>query len=209
MIGDLRLNLREARFYSTIRDRMMRYNRAFGGKVSRVVLSVRSLEHYWSSAMAHGVRRGFHLPQDKGLERILSGDRHWRALITDLAVAMPDADVVVYPFEDYIGRPDVQLTLMTGRENVPRKHTRIWSNPAPELSHLRQALADRGHQPDKLPDGEGRWQPFNTEQIAILRKAYAADINWLRAGADGMAKLIEDTGSAKGETPPPIPMTRG
>lgn len=159
--------------------------------------------------MAHGVRRGFHLPQVKGLERIASGDRHWRAVITDLAAAMPEAELVVYPFEDFIGRSDAQLTLMTGREDVPRKHRRIWSNPAPELPHLRQALLDRGHHQDKLPDGEGRWQPFNTKQVTILRKAYAADMNWLRAGADGMAKLIEDAGPTKAETNPPIPMTRG
>jgi len=210
MIGTSRQNLREARLYGSIHDSMLRYNRAFGGKVTRVVLSVRSLDQYWSSILAYGVGRGFHLPQAKKLERIVSGHRHWRAVITDLAAAMPDTEVVVYPFEGFIGRPDAQLTLMTGREDVPRKHTRIWSNSAPALPHLRQVLADRGRHQNKLPDGEGRWQPFNKDQISILRKAYDTDLNWLRAGADGLARLTEDTRASEGgETPPPVSMTRG
>ncbi len=212
MIGNPRRNLREARLYGSVSDRMAVYNRVFGGRVSRVVLSVRSLDHYWSSVMAYGVSRGHHLPQAKEVQKIVSGGRHWRDVITDLAVCMPETEIVVYPFEVFCGLPDAQLKLMTGRQDVPRDHTRLWSNPAPELPHLRQVLADRGRLNTNLPHGKGRWQPFNTEQNAILRDAYTADMNWLRSGADGMAILIEDTGPAREQTPPPIrpvPMTRG
>ena len=198
MIGNPRLNQRETRLYSSIHDRMTRFNRAFDGKISRVVLSVRSLDEYWKSVLAYGVGRGHRLPQAKDLEQIASGDRHWRAVITDLAAAMPEAEVVVYPYEDFIGRPDAHLTLMTGREDVPRKHTRIWSNPAPGLPHLRKVLADRGRHQNKLPQGAGRWQPFNKDQIAILRKAYNADLSWLRAGADGLARFTEDSRASEG-----------
>ncbi|MEH6740708.1 MAG: hypothetical protein V7695_19510, partial [Sulfitobacter sp.] len=37
-----------------------------------------------------------------------------------------------------------------------------------------------------------RWNPFNTEQAAYLREAYADDMMWLTAGADGLATLTED-----------------
>jgi len=209
MIGNSRRNLREARLYGAIGDRMERYNRAFGGKIARVVISVRSLENYWSSVLTYGVGRGFYLPKINKSEDIVSGRRHWRDVITDLAVALPETEVVVIPFEDFNGRPDAQLSIMTGRQDVPRSNMHIWANPSPKLPHLRQVLADRGYQKHKLPQGEGRWEPFNKQQIMTLRTAYAADMAWLRAGADGLAKLIEGTGPERGETPPPIPMTRG
>ncbi|VAW01878.1 FIG00992965: hypothetical protein [hydrothermal vent metagenome] len=198
MIGNSRLNLRETRLYGSIHDRMTRCNRAFDGKITRAVLSVRSLDDYWSSVLAYGVGRGYYLPQAKNLEQLVSGGRHWREVITDLAAAMPKTEIIVYPFEDFNGRPDAQLAIMTGRKDVPRNHTRMWLNSAPELPQIRQVLADRGGHQNKMPHGEGRWQPFNKEQIAILRNAYAADLNWLRAGADGLAILIEDTRASEG-----------
>ncbi len=59
-------------------------------------------------------------------------------------------------------------------------------------------------------DGEGRWHPFDSAQTAALREAYADDLLWLRAGADGLATLIEENGPGQaGEHPPAGQTTRG
>ena len=51
---------------------------------------------------------------------------------------------------------------------------------------------------------------FDSAQTAALREAYADDLFWLRAGADGLATLIEENGPGQaGEHPPTGQTTRG
>ena len=68
----------------------------------------------------------------------------------------------------------------------------LWSNRRPELPALRAALVARGDDPAILPAGEGRWTVFTPDQAMRLRETYADDLHWLRAGADGLARLTEN-----------------
>ena len=43
-----------------------------------------------------------------------------------------------------------------------------------------------------MPEGDGRWDPFNDLQRATLREIWADDLFWLRAGADGLAQWLEE-----------------
>ena len=75
---------------------------------------------------------------------------------------------------------------------VPLKGDGTWLNRAPELADLRAMLTERGLSTMHLPPGDGPWQPFSETQTARMQEHYADDLNWLAAGADGLAQLTEE-----------------
>lgn len=210
MIGAPRRNLRDSRLYGAIGERIARFNEAFGGRITRVALSVRSQETYWSSVAAFAVGRGHRVPTADDLDRLVTTNRHWREVIDDLSCATPQAELMVLPYEVYGGLPERKLSVMTGMATPPRKYAREWLNRAPSLAQLRQILRVRGEDPAQLPEGDGRWHPFDHAQSMALREAYADDLFWLRAGAEGQATLIEETGPLKtGQIPQAAQTKRG
>jgi hypothetical protein len=214
MLGAPRRNLRDGALYAGAGLRMARFAEAFGGRVSRAVLSLRALDSYWASVLAYSVMRGHRIPLAAQLAALAAGPRSWRDVITDLACALPGVDIIVLPHEQSASRPAQRLAVMTGRAEaaMPRAHAREWLNRAPMLGDLRRAVAERGGDPARLGEGQddARWQPFSPAQGAALSETYADDLFWLRAGADGLATLIEETGPAKaGRHPPAGQTTRG
>lgn len=214
MLGASRRNLRDRALYAGAGLRMARFADAFDGRVGRVVLSIRGLDSYWSSVLAYSVARGHRVPLGPDTAALAANPRSWRDVITDLACAFSGAEIIVLTHEESAGRPEYRLAVMTGRPMVgmPRAHARDWLNRAPMLGDLRRAVAARGGDPLGLGDGadDARWQPFTPAQSAALREGYADDLFWLRAGADGLATLIEETGPAKaGRHPPAGQTTRG
>jgi len=203
MIGAARRNLRRGRLYDGAGERMARFGHAFDGRISRVAVSIRGQDAWWSSALAYGVARGHRLPEAGDLDRLVTVNRHWREVIGDLACALPGVDLVVLPHERHGSRPEERLRHMTGLAEVPRRAARVWLNRAPDLAALRRAVAARGGDADDLPEREGRWQPFDAHQKQALQEAYADDLFWLSAGADGLARLIEETGPNEAEAQPP------
>lgn len=198
MIGAPRDCLRRKSLYPAVGERMARVSAAFDGQVSRVVLSIRSQELWWSSVAAFAVARGHDIPGILTLDKIAESRRSWRDVITDLSCAVPGADIVVLPFEQYAGRPDAAFSQATDRQ-APSGGASTWLNRSPDLADLRQMLDSRGQNPDKLPQGDGRWTPFLPDQAAALRETYFDDIMWLTAGADGLARLTkEDTRQRSG-----------
>ena len=102
--------------------------------------------------------------------------------------------------------PEARLAAMIGAE-TPRRAARAWLARSPDLAALRRAVALRGGDPSRLPGDEGRWQPFDPAQRAALRECYADDLFWLAAGADGLARLAEETGPDQAGTHPPSAQT--
>ena len=197
VIGSPETLLQEGRLYSGIGEKMARYSEAFGGSLTRIVLSIRSQNGFWSSLMADAIAQGHMPPTDDTLEKIAHQARGWRDVITDLACAVTEIDIQVHPFEVFGSLPEYNLAAMTDLPDLPVKHAREWLNRSPSRTELRDILTKRGEDPDLVPEGEGRWYPFDRDQSRALREAYADDLFWLRAGADGLAKLIEVTGPAK------------
>ncbi|MBC7133540.1 MAG: hypothetical protein H5U16_10595 [Roseovarius sp.] len=209
MIGAARHCLRAARLYPDAGERVARFARALDGRITRAVLSIREPGAWWSSALAYAVARGHRLPSPGDHDRLVSGRRSWREVITDIAAALPGIDLVVVMHEHCAGRADLRLQAMTGMA-APRHAARIWLGRAPDLAALRRALAQRGADAGRLPEGEGRWQPFDAEQRAAFSESYADDLFWLAAGADGLARLAEETGPEQaGRHPPSAQRTRG
>lgn len=210
MIGALRCNLRDSKLYAAMGERMAWFDLAFDGRVSRVMLAIRAQDAYWGSVFACAVGRGHRVPGMDDLDRLVTARRGWRDVIGDLACAMPGAELLVLPHEQFGGLPEQKLSAITGLDNPPMAAAREWKNRAPSLAQLRQILKDRGDDPRVLPQGEGRWHPFDEAQTMALREAYADDLFWLRTGADGLATLIEETGiPLTGKTPQSAQTTRG
>jgi len=188
MIGTSRHCVRTGLLFPAVGDRMARYGAAFDARVGRVVLSIRSPDSWWASAIAYAVSRGHGVPDQAKLDRIAQMRRTWRDVITDLACAMRGVDICIAPFEEWSGKPDAFLGAATGI-TAPKDTDDRWLNRAPDLAALRVLLAGRGERPDLLPQGTGRWLPFNDQQTADMRETYADDMFWLAAGADGLARL--------------------
>lgn len=209
MIGSVRDNLRQRRLYPGIGERMARFDQAFAGRISEIVINIRSPDLYWASAGAYGVARGHALPGRPAIAAMANAPRSWRDVITDLACAVPGVPVWVLPFEEFAGRPDAMLRAGTGLD-APKDTVREWLNRAPDVPALRDVLLERGVVPHLPQDAAARWQPFEPDQSAALRETYADDLHWLIAGADGLATLTEDPGRKRaGKTPPADPQTRG
>lgn len=195
MIGAPRACLRAASLYPAMGERMARLDAAFEGAITRVVLCIRAQDLWWSSIAAYGLGRGHPLPDPMLLEAIAQSPRTWRDVITDLSCALPHAEIKILPFEQFAGQADKLLAQATGHP-APLTHAESWLNRSPDLGMLRRKMAENGMTTADLPahlaEGEGRWNPFTPAQSAALREAYADDMMWLAAGADGLATLTED-----------------
>ncbi|WP_299412047.1 hypothetical protein [uncultured Sulfitobacter sp.] len=195
MIGAPRACLRAASLYPAMGERMARLDAAFEGGITRVVMSIRAQDLWWSSVSAYGVGRGHALPNAARIAALASSPRTWRDVITDLACALPNAQIKILPFEQFAGQVDKVMAQATGRP-APHYQAECWLNRSPDVGMLRDRLAENGMSSDDLPDhlaqGEGRWNPFTPAQAASLREDYADDLMWLTAGADGLATLTED-----------------
>ncbi len=207
MMGSMRENLAMGALYCGVGERMSRVGQAFDGQITDVLLNVRAQDSYWPSALGYLVGRGRAVPSDSLFKRLAASTRTWRDVITDIACALPGTRVHVMPFEVFGGRPDLQLFCATGNP-APRQQSPQWLNATPRLPHLRNAVCDEVAQ--FLPDGDGRWQPFDKQQRADLAEAYADDMMWLTAGADGLATLAEDPDKTRSDTgPAQTDLTRG
>ncbi len=190
IVGSMRDNRADGDLYLRAGDRVARYVAAFGGQVTAIVLNIRALDSYWASALGYGVGRGFGLPGPATLAAIATLSRGWRGVIEEIAQAADGADILVAPFERFAGRADAQLRAIA-RCDAPSDHAGEWKNETPDLSRLRKRLA--AHEAAELPDAQGRWNPFTEEQAALLRQRHQKDLRWLAAGADGLARLLDDT----------------
>ena len=209
MMGSTRVNLRMAELYCGVGERVARLVQAFEGRRLRVVVNIRALDAYWAAALSRAVTRGAGLPTDAALGRLARSRRGWRDVIEEIAIAVPEAELMVLPYETYGGRPEAQLAAMADLPRSPLTHARGWLSATPRLPELRAWLPEE--EAVRLPPGTGRWQPFSPGQAEALRETYADDLMWLVGGASGLARLMDDSDRKQVAGPfPPQPIaTRG
>jgi len=202
MIGSVRNNLQLSRLYPQLDQRLLRFHRGFGGAIRRIAIAVRSYETYWASCLSYGLALGHPLPSGDVLDRLVTQPYRWRDVILQVATIFPGVEIVVWPFERFAGRPEAQLAILSGgvQMNVPLTGSREWINPSPRRDKLRMILRLRGEAGlcDRLPEGDGRWMPFDADQQETLRAQYCIDLAWLQAGADGIARMVEAQSPALG-----------
>lgn len=191
MIGSVPNNLRHQTLYPNAGHRVARFAAVFGDRVSKVVITPRSLEMFWASSIADAVTQSHAVPDPAALRKIAHSTRGWRDVIADVAQALPDVDIHILPFDGIVGRPETFLRLAADI-NGPLDRDRQWLSRTPNLPDLRRALSQRNEHGQVLPFGMGRWNPFTPEETAALRESYADDMMWLVAGADGLATLREE-----------------
>ncbi|MDF1728947.1 MAG: hypothetical protein P1U53_14485 [Sulfitobacter sp.] len=204
MLGSSVQCLRHRRLYPASGERMARLVEAFGGRLTRVVISLRAQDLWWSSAAALTLSRGHPLPSPAACEAISHSRRGWRDVITDMACALPGVDLRVHLFERDAGRPD--LILQSALNRPAPRGSAPWLNRSPDLNQLRTCFAEESRDVTPLGAGQGRYIPFDAVQLTRLRELYADDLHWLVAGADGLAHLIEERPEQKTGTglPPGI-----
>jgi len=210
MIGSARQCVHNAMLYPAIGERMARFDEVFGHRVKRVMLTMRSPDMWWSSAIGYTVSRGHTVPDDAAIGSIAASPRSWRDVITDLACALPDTKIQVSTFEEYAARPDALFARITDEPAPPNTQT-FWRNRTPDLTALRRLLAEYGKPQNPLPQTtSGRWQPFTDAQTHAMRESYADDLFWLAAGADGLATLtVDPTRKRAGASQPPGELKKG
>lgn len=204
--GTVRNNLRSGALYEGVGARVARHVQAFDGRIGRIVLTIRKLDRYWTSALGFGQTRGMPAPNAGDLDRLAYADRSWRDVIADLALAAPEQRLRVLAFEGSGGDPSLTYEAMTGRTAVNRRSD-IHLNATPPLQTLRALTGGAG-----LPMGRGTWRPFDHWQRAALSKRYQDDLDWLSSGADGLAETFAQNAhrNTKAASDPPYDvMTEG
>ncbi|MEM9697911.1 MAG: hypothetical protein AAF943_03905 [Pseudomonadota bacterium] len=192
--------LRQGRLYPAAGERVARLAQALDTRFSSVVLSIRSLDLWWASICALSVSRGHPMPSSDDLRAIAAHRRGWRDVVTDIACAIPEgAEIKVLPFERFAGQPEALLSTALSVD-APADGGQRWLNRSADLDTLRSTFTADGRDAAQLPDEAGRWQPFEPEQIALLRELYADDMHWLVAGADGLATSIEERSLTRADT---------
>ena len=197
MLGGLRENLLLGRLYPTARQRLTRMAQAFPGAAA-AVLTIRSPDAWWTSVFAFLATRGYPPPDRMRLADIAGGRRSWRAVVEDVAAALPDVRLRVLVYE--AGGPRLLWSELTGRPAdalaIPQRHA------APRVDVLERRLRAEGWT-GTLDHAAGRFAPFDPDMRAEMRQAYEADLAWLRGGADGVAELAAPVPAAGARTDRP------
>ncbi|PWE33703.1 hypothetical protein DDZ14_03275 [Maritimibacter sp. 55A14] len=201
MIGDIRTNLAAGALYPQAAARLGALGAGFGADCTSVAVALRSYDSYWASAIAYAIRAGLPLPDAAGLARLAGARRGWRQVLRETAAAFPGARLVVWDFDTLKGRIGDQLALMVGgllRPALagPAGH----HNASGSRDLLRARLAARGDHAAaaRIPPGKGPFMPFGPAARDAMRARYAGDLEWLRDGADGIARFWNE---AAGNTP--------
>ncbi|MEM9580417.1 MAG: hypothetical protein AAF891_06990 [Pseudomonadota bacterium] len=210
ILGTMRHNFATTRHKPGAGDRVARYVSAFGGEVSEIILSIRSLDSYWASALTYSLPRGHQVPGQDRIARLVQQPRNWRDVIADIAAAAQGVPLFVSPYERMVGQPDVLLEAATGTI-MPACREVIWRNARPALPELlRLPLSDAERTQLTARSRAGRWHPLTDMQKASLQDRYADDIFWLRTGADGLATYLEEHESMQAKAHlPHASQTRG
>jgi len=193
MLGTMQSNLADACLYPDVMQRLARFVNGVGENPRRIGLTIRAYDRYWASCLSQQMGRGFPVPDGDAVQRLVDQPRRWRDVLCDIAAVFPRSDILVWPFERFAGQPETQLSVLTGglRFQPGLLGAREWLNRSMDTRALRELVTNREEQTLMSFHGAGRWTPFDSDQQAKLRDDYAADLDWLRAGADGVATLVE------------------
>lgn len=192
ILGKMRHNFSSQSLYPSAGERLARYVAAFDGSVKAIHLSLRCPSTYWTSALSFCIPRGVLVPREARISAIAASTRSWRDVITDIAAAAPNTAIFVSTFEQHASAPHRLLSYLLGFP-APHGKTLIWRNQRPTVPQLLNLPLGTEELLRLRANVHGtRWEPFSQADRAAFQESYADDLFWLRAGADGLAHLLED-----------------
>ncbi|WP_343081208.1 hypothetical protein [Ostreiculturibacter nitratireducens] len=206
MPGSIRNNLLTASLYPDAAPRLVRIAEAFGGRVTRVALSIRGYGDWWSSTLAFAVGRGGAMPDASRLQALLRNRHGWTDVARATRRAFPEATLTVWPFESLGGYATRQFHALTEGAPLPSGVSPDLAprNASPDRPTLRRRLARRGEPgaAAAIGAGEGRWMPFSESERATLGQHYAEDLAWFRSGTlPGMSFIESEVTGSMGAAP--------
>jgi hypothetical protein len=172
VLGSMQAALSGAGFYADARARVAVLAEAFGAHRLTIALAIRAQDAWWRSADGFLAAR---LGADRAhvlSDRLAAQPRTWRDVIGDVARAPERSQVVrprvvVWPHEALGHRPEAVFARLSGAA-VPIRPL-----------HARKNASGAGG------------AKLSTATMRRLRQQYIADLDWLRAGADGLAEFID------------------
>lgn len=188
LLGSPRESVLLAKPYPSAAARLSRLSEALGG-VDRIGLAVRDLEGWWTSTLGARLARGADLPDAIHRDAIAASRRGWADVVQDVAGAVPGAAIRVWTHEGLGARPGAVIEALAEVDtgpNTPAPRT----NETPSLAALQKALDNQGSGV-VLPGVGGRLAPFDPDQRARMRALHRRDMEWLRAGAEGLATMLD------------------
>jgi hypothetical protein len=192
MLGSMFVNAREQSLYPDAARRLVRFRPAFADTCSRVGLAIRSYDRHWASSLSFVLRKEQRGTSSVELAALSAQPRRWRHVVADIADVFPEAEIVVWCCETLVDTPEIALAALVGDRlrHAPLAASDDWHHPSPDSAALRAALPE-GAARDSVIGTSGPWVPFDADARARMRAAYAEDIAWLRAGAEGRARFVE------------------
>jgi len=197
MIGTMCENIASGSLYGQAGQRLERFAPAFEGTQPQIWLSTRSYDMHWASQLAFRIQVGALVPDSWTIAALAAQPRSWPDLVVSLKQALPNARIVVWRFEDWVGRPGALLDALMGRAiglpQAPSKPSNA-SDSARALAKLVEARGDtNGALHLEAHDQNRRYMPFSAGQQAQMQQNYRDDLSWLQAGAEGCATYLDPT----------------
>ncbi|MBU2980725.1 hypothetical protein KO498_02755 [Lentibacter algarum] len=135
--------------------------------------------------------------------------RNWRDVTQDVADSFAGASIEMHDFAGYANRPGLRLAQVVGCPKLVEASDGLKLNEAPDLEELRQILTRRGEAACNLPQGSGRYQPFNADARSELKELFADDMFWAKGGAGGVATYIDHISPEEAGLSLPLALNRG
>lgn len=198
MPGSMRENFARAALYPMAIERLARFRPAFRGRAVRIGFGIRAQADYWASALGYALQAGLPLPGPHAFARIAASRRGWRHVIADIAESFPQAEIMVWRYEDLGRHPQDLFAALTGMAPIPGPRA-ARHNASPGPARLAALIASRGAPALWLSPRARGLTPFLPEQAAALAEADVADLAWLASGAGGLARWIGAGGGRRND----------
>lgn len=204
LLGGLGDVFRTGELYQKPGRRLLPLARQWRTGKLRVMLAVRAYPTFWPSVYSHWVRRHGYQPFDAWLRsRFLRGTRGWADVVAELNAALPQAELIVWRYEDFDALENAILAEILGHlETVsamkPRQKRSHWGLSSAAVAEMEAVAVDgrrmNAQQVRGLAKQHPRWKgnppfdPWDALETEELSKRYARDLE--RIAAMPTVKLI-------------------
>ncbi len=178
--------------YPTTRRRLKVWGRLAAGRETVIYLSVRNYSSFLSGAYVQSIRNSdYFVPDRNSLSALSKMPRRWGDVVADIRAALPNAQIVIWAYEDYALLQQLLTERMTGFRlaSVNRRPMATPSVAAVgEFSSLRrrndttssEITLDQIAKQYAISEQNPRFSLWSMAQTAALTEMYLRDLELLR-----------------------------